>query len=92
MIPPTKERGPLRWEIIFNGIRGGIIRIHVTKNNVSFYKKFIFRCDESFCTAIKILDDKVFRILHLKNNKDPKLGRLAEYAIESTVVEKMKNG
>lgn len=91
MIPKTNVRGPFKWKVEFAGIRGGVIKARIEKNNISFCKKFMFRSEDSFDTAIRILEDKVFRILHLKNNEDPELGRLAEYAIESTVVEKMKD-
>ena len=68
MIPITHKRGPLKWKVEFTGIRGGFIKARIEKNNISFCKKFMFRSDDSFDTAIRILDDKVFRILHLKNN------------------------
>ena len=86
MITETTERGPLRWKINRIGIRGGIIRLKVNRNRMSFVKKFIFNDDETFNTAIKILRNKVTRVLHYKNEKNIYLGQVAQYAIDATEV------
>lgn len=89
----TKERGLVKWQILqtWNGIRGGIIRLHIEKNRISFYKIFRFNNNEDFETAQKICKDKVSRILHFKNRLNTELARLATYCIEATSVEEMKD-
>ena len=78
MINETKERGPLFWKIKWIGINGGIIRIKVYRNRISFVKSLHFNDDISFNTAKEIIRDKVKRVLHFKNQLHPNLGILAQ--------------
>lgn len=91
MISDTNERGKLKWKVFWTGIRGGVIQAHISKNRISFQKKFIFKDDESFNTAIKILKERTFQILHYKDYDNPEVCRLAQYALESTSVEPIKD-
>ena len=63
----------------------------VSRNRMSFVKKYIFKNDESFETAINILRNKVTRILHLRNDRVPALGKIANYALESTDIVETKD-
>ena len=66
MISELDQAGPIWWRIIWAGIRGGIIEVKIHRNRISWVKKFMFNDDESFETAIKILKNKVTRVLHYK--------------------------
>lgn len=89
-LPIAKERGPVYWKIHYTGIRGGAIRLYIVKNRLSFNKTIIFNDSESFETAIKICQDKVMRVIHIKNHVNPNLARLANYCIDATSVEETK--
>lgn len=91
MIPETKVAGPLRWQVIWTGIRGGVIKLHIVKNRVSFVKKFVLKDKETFETAQKICREKVPRILHLKNHIYPDLALIANYCLEATSVEESQD-
>jgi len=86
MISETEFMGPMWWKISWEGIRGGLIKIKVHRNRISFVKTFHFNENETFETAIKILRNKVTRILHYKNQKHTYLGMLAQYAIDATEI------
>lgn len=83
------ERGPVKWAIEYEGIRGGAISLHICKNRTSFVKRFILIDNESFNIAIRICKEKVAQILHLKNQVHTDLARIANYCIDSTSVEEM---
>ena len=86
----TVERGIVKWKTVFTGIRGGDIQLHIVKNRVSFIKIFRLRNDDDFNTALRICKDKVARILHMKNGRNNDLARIANYCLDSTSVEEMK--
>lgn len=86
MIPEVIDRGPVRWHIDYQCIRGGIIRMLMYKNRLSFVKRFIFARDEDFELAQRILRDKVYRILYMKDEGHPQIYRIANYAIDATEV------
>lgn len=83
------ERGIVKWKVYFTGIRGGIIKLYIRKNRVSFVKIFALRNTEDFETALRICKDKVARILHMKNGRCTDLARIANYCIDATSVEEM---
>jgi len=85
----TIVRGPVQWKVKYEGIRGGAIELHVVKNRVSFVKIIRLKKSEDFDTSLKICREKVSRILHIKNHKNPDLFRLANYCIDATSVEEM---
>jgi hypothetical protein len=90
MIETAKERGPLFWKIKWIGIKGGIIRIKVYRNRLSFVKSFHFNDDVSFNIAKEIINDKVKRILHFKNQLNPNLGTLAQYCLDANEIIESK--
>lgn len=86
MIPECIDRGPIRWYTYHRGIRGGIVRLLIYKNRLSFVKNFYFLDNEDYNLALRILKDKVARILHMKNEKYPQIYRLANYTLDATDV------
>ena len=88
-LPEVVDIRIVKWKVEYVGIRGGIIVLYIIKNRVSFIKRFILKDDESFKTAIKICENKVTRILHIKNRICTDLARIANYCIDSYSVEKM---
>jgi len=91
MIPEVIDRGPIRWYTYHQGIRGGCVRLLIWKNRLSFVKSFSFATDEDYDLAIRILSNKIDRILHMKHEKHPQIYRLANYTIDaSDVIEVTK--
>ena len=83
MINESEYVGRIWWQVSWTGLRGGVIKMLIYRERISFVKKFAFTDDESFNIAKRILGDKVAQILHLKNDKNYNLSRIAQYAIDA---------
>jgi len=83
MINESEYVGRIWWQVCWTGLRGGVIKILIYRERISFVKKYTFADDESFNIAKRIMRDRVAQILHLKNDKNSKLSQLAQYAIDA---------
>jgi len=91
MIRRAETRGELLWRPLFTGSRGGVVQLFINKNRIRFTKRIPLRNNEDFESAMKILRDKVYCIVHLKNKKNPDLARIAQYVIDATNVVEITN-
>jgi hypothetical protein len=89
MISEVNERGPIFWYSYHQGIRGGVLKLLIYKNRMSFVKLFSFCTNDKFNLSVKILTDNYSRILHMKNHTNPQIGRLASYAVDATKIQQV---